>query len=417
MQSDKYARPVLVRDGATVVLKRVPFAEKLFNEDWLQNLLFSHPDILPFSDLEPAFEGSIPIARELPTAAGPIDLLYMNSKGYITLVETKLWRNPDARRSVIAQLIDYVKEMTAWSYDSLVSAIKSTGHHKNNGDQLVELFADPDDGEVDDVEFVDRVSRNLESGRFLLLVVGDGIQEGVEKMAEFLQQTPHLRYSLALVELAVYRDSSEKNEKTYYIQPKILARTKEVTRAVVELKIPVSRSDIAVSLPTEPSGPGSTRRRITEEEFFEELEKSSEQKGKETVQFAKWILDESYRRRFEIDWGDAGPIIKYVSPESGNFFTLGQLHKKGLLASTSRLYERFRRLGWSPEPVNDYLDDLASLMQGAATKYFESISGRKKYRLVHGKNPSPTSYPPFILLEPRKAEWFASIDKLVNRIN
>jgi hypothetical protein len=413
MRGDKYARPVLVRGGKTVFLERVPLQERLFNEAWLQNLLFSNADILPFSDLEPAFEGSISIVRELPTAAGSVDLLYMNAKGYMTLVETKLWRNPEARRSVIAQLIDYVKEMTAWSYDSLISAIKRTGQYKNTEDPLVDLFSEGDDDEFDRVDFVDRVSRNLESGRFLLLIVGDGIQEGVEKMADFLQQTPHLRYSLALVELAVYREGSETKD-VYYIQPKILARTKEITRAVVELKIPVSRSDIDIRLPVETPGRGSTRRRITEEEFFEELEKSS---GDGAVQFAKWILDEADRRGFEIDWRDAGPIVKYVSPESGNFFTLGQLHKSGLLSSTSRLFERFRRLGWSPEPVHEYLDVLASLMPGASKKEFQGKGGRKKYRLVYGKNPSSTSYPPFLLLEHNKDRWFAEIDKLVQQIN
>jgi len=34
---------------------------------------------LPFSDLEPAFDGSIPIVRELPTGAGSVDLMYMNT--------------------------------------------------------------------------------------------------------------------------------------------------------------------------------------------------------------------------------------------------------------------------------------------------------------------------------------------------
>ena len=219
MENDQYSSPVLIRDGETIILQRVPLMEKVFSEEWLQNLLFENPTILPFSDLEPAFDGSIPIVRELSTDAGPVDLIYMNSKGYITLVETKLWRNPEARRSVVAQLIDYAKEIADWGYEELVAAIKKSDIHQNKiGDPLINQFSDIEGDDFDQTVFIDRVTRNLQKGRFLLLIVGDGIQEGVEKMARFLQQTPHLGYSLALVELAIYRESPERKE-LFYIQP------------------------------------------------------------------------------------------------------------------------------------------------------------------------------------------------------
>ena len=140
MENYQYATPILIRNGETIILQRVPFGERIFNEGWLQSLLFENPTILPFSDLEPVFDGSLPVVRELPTGAGPVDLMYMNSKGYITLVETKLWRNPEARRSVIAQVIDYAKDIAEWSYDLLIEAIRKSNLYKNNGDPLIDLF-------------------------------------------------------------------------------------------------------------------------------------------------------------------------------------------------------------------------------------------------------------------------------------
>jgi len=319
MENDQYASSVFIRKNETIILQRVPLMEKVFNEDWLQNLLYENPTILPFSDLEPAFDNSIPIVRELSTKAGPVDLIYMNSKGYITLVETKLWRNPEARRSVVAQIIDYAKEIAGWSYEQFVQAIIKSSPDKNRaGDPLIEQFSDMEDDDFDQTAFIDRVTRNLQKGRFLLLIVGDGIQEGVERMAGFLQQTPHLGYSLALVELAIYRESPERKE-SFYIQPKILARTREITRAIVELKIPATYSDIKVTLPPEKIGK-PPRSRITEEEFFEELEKTS---GDTSVQFAKWVLGQAEDHDLRIDWKDAGPLLKYDDPESGQFFTLG----------------------------------------------------------------------------------------------
>ena len=412
MENDQYASPVLIRKNETIILQRVPLMEKVFNEDWLQNLLYENPTILPFSDLEPTFDGSIPIVRELGTNAGPVDLIYMNSKGYITLVETKLWRNPEARRSVVAQIIDYAKEIAEWSYDQFVQAIKKSSSDKT-GDPLVEQFSDMEGDDFDQTVFIDRVTRNLQKGRFLLLIVGDGIQEGVERMAGFLQQTPHLGYSLALVELAIYRESPERKE-SFYIQPKILAKTKEITRAIVELKIPATYSDIKITLPPEKPDKPSRGGRITKEEFFEELEKSS---GEKSVEFAKWVLNQAENHDLRVDWKDAGPLLKYDDDGSGQFFTLGQLHKNGCLTSTSRLYSRFRRLGWPFDACFDYFDEVASLIPRASRKSFKAKSGKSQWEaIVYGKNPGRGDYPPFELLIPKKEHWFDAINKLISRI-
>ena len=47
----------------------------------------------------------------------------MNGEGYLTLVETKLWRNPEARRTVVAQIIDYASHLSTWTYDDLRQAV------------------------------------------------------------------------------------------------------------------------------------------------------------------------------------------------------------------------------------------------------------------------------------------------------
>jgi len=414
MDNDQYATPVVVHDSGTTILQRVPFKERLFDEDWLQELLYQNPTILPLSYLEPAFSGSIPIVRELPTGAGPVDLLYMNSKGYITLVETKLWRNPEARRSVVAQIIDYAKDIAGWTYDSFVSAIRTALKDHSSQDPLIDLFLEIEEDDFDKQIFIDRVTRNLQRGRFLLLIVGDGIQEGVKQMADFIQQTPTLGYSLALIELAVFRENPEKS-KPLYIQPKILMRTKEIVRAVIELKIPVSPSDVSITLPSETQDRSRVRKRITEEEYFEELAKSS---GQSAVQFSKWILEQAEDRGLRIDWKDAGPIIKYDDQDSEAFFTLFQLHKHGILTETYRLHGRFKGIGWPLDAVLDYFNEVASLIPGAVTETFNYKTGKKEERvqIAYGNKPKISSYPLFVDLEPKKIEFFNAIDKLVRRI-
>jgi hypothetical protein len=332
----------------------------------------------------------------------------------VTLVETKLWRNPEARRSVVAQIIDYAKDMAGWTYDTFISAIKSSLKDNSNQDPLINLFSEIEEDNFDKHVFIDRVTRNLQRGRFLLLIVGDGIQEGVKQMADFLQQTPNLGYSLALIELAVFRENPEKN-RPLYIQPKVLMRTKEIVRAVVELKIPVSPSDVSITLPSETQEKSPNRKRITEEQFFEELENFS---GELAVKFSKWILDQAEDRGLRVDWKDAGPLLKYDDPDSGTFFTLGQLHKKGIFTETNRLHSRFRDLGWPYDAVSDYFNEVASLIPGAITKTFKNKTGKKEecMQIAYGKKPKKSSYPPFVELEPKKKEFFNAIDKLIRRI-
>ena len=70
---------------------------------FLQDLVHEHPEILPMADIEPAFMPFIPVCRELPTAAGYLDNLWLTPSGGIVLGECKLFRKPQARREVIAK--------------------------------------------------------------------------------------------------------------------------------------------------------------------------------------------------------------------------------------------------------------------------------------------------------------------------
>jgi hypothetical protein len=79
----------------------------------------------------------------------------------------KLWRNAQARREVIGQILDYAKDLSLWSYEDLEAAImKASG-----GKGLYSIIADRVE-EIDEAQFIDSVSKNLKRGRFLLLIVG-----------------------------------------------------------------------------------------------------------------------------------------------------------------------------------------------------------------------------------------------------
>jgi len=232
----QFAPMVLIGAGTeSSLLKPVRFqATKgagVYDEAWLQNLLFAHPEAIPVDEVDASFGPLVPICMELDTReAGFIDALFANSLGLLTIAEFKLWRNPEARREVIGQILDYARVLRRWSYADLKREI-SRVLKKPGENSLFDLVKGrhPD---LDEARLIDNVSRNLRQGRFLLLTIGDGIREGVESIAGYVQDHAGLHFTFGLIEAPVY----ELDQGRRIVQPRVLARTAIVNRSVVELK-------------------------------------------------------------------------------------------------------------------------------------------------------------------------------------
>ena len=196
----------LTADSDEETLTRIPLgtpsAQGGIDEAKLQDLLFRYPQTLPVATIDAAYDNAVPVCRELSSPAGYVDALYVNALGRLTLAEFKLWRNPQARREVIGQILDYAKEIAPWGYEDLQREVSKS--LKRPGNLLFDLVraTDPD---VDEGVFVDNVTRHLRRGEFLLLIIGDGIREGVENIVDFVQKHSGLHFNLALVEAALYR--------------------------------------------------------------------------------------------------------------------------------------------------------------------------------------------------------------------
>ena len=219
------------RQSEDEVLRRMPLGTPAsaggIDESTLQDLLFRFPRSLPVAAIDAAYSDPVPVCRELYTPAGYVDALYINPLGRLILAEFKLWRNPQARREVIGQILDYAKELASWDYEDLQREVSRA--LKRKGNVPFELVCEQAPG-VDETEFVDNVARHLRRGEFLLLIVGDGIREGVENIVDFVQRHSGLHFNLALVEAAIYRDGADR----VIMQPRVLTRTTVVRRVVVE---------------------------------------------------------------------------------------------------------------------------------------------------------------------------------------
>jgi len=184
---------------------------------------------------------------------------------------------PEARRQVVAQIIDYAKQVGRWDYSRLEEVFGQ--HAKDNTlDQqsLHEYLCEQTGEELDQVEFIDAVGRCLRNGRLLLLIVGDGIRESVEEMATYLQQTPNLQFTLGRVEVACYRVPEGKNKESLLLVPRIVTKTAEITRAVVRIQMTEEAAEKVVAstaIPPEktPKGSGSSSPKMSSTSYSQSL--------------------------------------------------------------------------------------------------------------------------------------------------
>jgi hypothetical protein len=196
------------------------------SEAYIQALVHEHPACLPIAEIDAMFSGPVPICTELNTPAGPIDNFMVTPSGLPVLIECKLWRNPEARREVVSQILDYAKELSRWSSSDVQ---REVSHRlRSDGNPMLDMVRAVDP-EVDEQQFNDGLTANLRRGRFFLLIVGDGIREGVEAIAEYLQLHAGLHFSLGLVELPIYVMPNGDR----LVAPRVLARTALVIRNVV----------------------------------------------------------------------------------------------------------------------------------------------------------------------------------------
>ena len=229
--SRQHGTPVLLRLGEPAcALQPLPLGAgpSQISEADLQRLLHNHIDCLPIAEIDPLFASPVAICMELSTPAGPIDNFMVTPSGLPVLIECKLWRNPEGRREVVGQILDYAKELSRWSASDLQREVSR--RVKRDGNPILALLREAGHA-VDEIAFNDALTHNLRRGRFLLLIVGDGIREGVEAIAEYLQVHAGLHFSLGLVEMPIFILPGGDR----VAMPRVLARTELITRTVVSV--------------------------------------------------------------------------------------------------------------------------------------------------------------------------------------
>jgi hypothetical protein len=261
---------VLIDETApTQLIRRVPQGEARL-EKTLRDLLYDNPEALPVHEFDPGYGRLVTVAKELNIpGVGFIDVLLMDERGRLVVVECKLWRNPQARREVVGQILDYARELARYSYEDLQRQVSIATKRQGN---VLYALATRVGCTLGEGDFVDRVARDLAVGRFLLLVVGDGITEGTRRIGEYLRDQPGLAFDFGLIEIAEYRVPDGAGGERVMLQPRVLAQTALIERHVIRSEVtgiviePVIEPELArsPSAPRPASAAGQGWRRFVE---------------------------------------------------------------------------------------------------------------------------------------------------------
>ena len=177
-------------NGKMEELEEQPFDDE--QEDVLQELIAKHPDLVSGGQIRPENPLRwILITREQGIAETidsghrwAVDHLLIDQDARPTLVEVKRRKNPELRRAVVGQLLEYASHARrSWDVDDLRSTFEA---RPDWGEELRALLEDKEEPDAD--EFWRKVKTNLRASNLRLLFVADEIPDPLVQVVEFLNE-------------------------------------------------------------------------------------------------------------------------------------------------------------------------------------------------------------------------------------
>ena len=206
--------------AAVAGYRRVSAKSVGLSETWFRDAIFSNPELV----IGPCREGHLiprdevwhPWATEFGLDAGPVDVLLVSSRGRIGIVETKLSFNPERRREVVAQILDYSLGLQELDPSDLLDMPGVTAAAR----------PDPDD-----------LQESLDGGNFLLIIAGDELDPRALRLAGSIVGA-HLthEWDLAMIDLNLF--VAESDPQICLVVPElrgtVVHESRQVVRVVVD---------------------------------------------------------------------------------------------------------------------------------------------------------------------------------------
>jgi hypothetical protein len=176
---------LFVRSGDTLTKLA---EEDLTEAEGLQTWLADNPELLAGEEMEPDDPRRfLLVRREAPMAGLALDHLFVDQEAVPTLVETKKASNREARRQVVAQMLDYASEAAiTWSGDMLKGWFEQ--RCESSGLDAEQELAQFKPDLEDHGEFWQRAKENLRDGKVRLIFACDEIPSSLRRIIEFLNE-------------------------------------------------------------------------------------------------------------------------------------------------------------------------------------------------------------------------------------
>ena len=212
------------RQGRLEPLEEEPFS----TEDALQELIAQHPELLDGEQIRPGDPRRwILITREqgiAETADSPfrwaLDHLIIDQDATPTLVEVKRGSNPEVRRTIVGQMLDYAAHAPeTWKVDELRRTFENaaTESGADPEEELTKLLQADDTPDVDG--FWEKVATNLDARRIRLLFVADKIPDELTRVVEFLNE------QMQNIEVLAVEVKQFRGESMQTLVPRVIGRT------------------------------------------------------------------------------------------------------------------------------------------------------------------------------------------------
>jgi len=240
-----------------------------------------------------------------------IDVLFaeIDSEGAFrrfVIVEDKLFRNPEARREVLGQILEYAKILREADVERLYQLLSSEHH----------TWLDMNE---------DLVARAFRDANFLLLVCGDRIQPRLVEYVKHLknQLDPLISVDVALLSLAIFSDGAR-----HILIPYVVALV--TAEQGIAIKVVVQNNDgdripASVTVEDERTSGGRRREKIEVEGLLEAIRKASNGKA---VNVAQTLFEYSQELGAEVTPKEASASVRVKDPNSGRSSTLFVVTKK-----------------------------------------------------------------------------------------
>jgi len=309
-------------------------AKRLDAESTLDDLIVSCPSLLPIELINDDFADPVLVIKQFGIDGNWVDVLLVNREGRITIVESKLQKNPESKRKVFGQILDYATSIHNLDYETFSTKCgeysKNIETPRDSNDPLGSIMEEFCDG-FDAADFRKKVANGLELGRFLLIILGDKVHDDLTEMVQFLTDHSQLGFEIAAVEFMHFES---KNQKHKLVVPRVVeVYGREFIRWEPDQKSVAAQELNKASKTTA----GRKRQKLSEVEAIATFRSGVLElaEGEQALKLIEQLADECLKAEILMEYKSSGySRIAYCYPpkwEGDERFNLFQCNKTGLL--------------------------------------------------------------------------------------